>query len=318
MIVNIEKACEILRNDGVVAFPTETVYGLGADSASAIGCQKIYDLKSRPANNPLILHVCDIDMVFQVGKMHDLAYRLMEAFWPGPLTLVLSGANAKFAPSCAGLSTVAVRMPSHVAALDLIKAYGSPISAPSANKSGFVSSTSDYRVYEYFGENVPILHSDSAETKYGIESTIVNVSNEQDVYILRHGCITSEDLKSALHEQHKVIESSNHNQIIAPGMMHKHYSTHSPLNINATKDFVQSSDNCVVINFGDSGLVGAYSFNLSKKGDLLEASRMVYAMLQEADDLVRQHNLGGIHVAPIPYYGIGVAINDRLTRAAAE
>lgn len=305
----IEKAVRIINNGGLVAFPTETVYGLGADACNREACLNIFKAKGRSKDNPLIVHVASLDQAHLLAEFNDDAIKLAE-FWPGPLTLVLP----KKEDSCvvgavtSNLKTIAIRIPSGKVALELINASGSPIAAPSANKSGQLSSTSHHHVEKNFGDDIFVLKS-GKQTVYGLESTIVDLTVKVPI-ILRYGFITPEAISSLLGK--KVEIASKGSSVKAPGMLHSHYAPKTCLRINAEDLY----NNEVGLNFKDSRLDSPFSLNLSKKGDLSEAASNLFDYLHQLDEFAMNNNIATIAVAPIPNKSIGLAINDRLKRGA--
>lgn len=291
----------ILRAGGVAAFPTETVYGLGADATNSDAVLKIYETKGRPRFNPLIVHVTDAEMARRYVEFSPLAERLASAFWPGPLTMVLpKRAEAGLSDIVtAGLDTVGVRVPNHPLALELIRAAGVPLAAPSANPSGKLSPTTAEQVLRAFKGAVPVL--DGGPCTAGVESTIVAVSGDK-VTQLRAGALAREEIERAIGGP--VAAAAEGSAIAAPGMLASHYAPNAAMRLNAAT--LQAGE--VLLGFGASG----GTLNLSPAGDLHEAARNLFAMLHELDARAAR-----IAVAPIPHSGLGEAINDRLKRAAA-
>lgn len=309
----INKAVTFIKSGKVVVFPTETVYGIGADATNNEACLKIFQFKNRPAINPLIVHVSSIEQAKEIGEFNELSEKIAEKFWSGPLSIVVPlKENANIAPSVtAGLKTVAIRMPSHPLALELIKQSNVPIAAPSANPSNYISPTNAEHVIKHFSGNVEIfiLAPEIYQSEYGLESTIIDTTTATPT-ILREGFITAEILRKTLGI--KILKTSESSHIKAPGMLAKHYSPKVSIRLNA----INLNDNEIGLNFGDSNLAGIYSLNLSIKSDLIEAAANLYAYLRTLDDYAAAHNITCIAVAPIPEVNIGVAINDRLKRAA--
>jgi L-threonylcarbamoyladenylate synthase len=310
-MIEIKEAARIIKRGGLVAFPTETVYGLGADATNQSACLEIYKVKGRPSNNPLIIHVISIDQIKQYAELNDNAYKLAE-FWPGPLTMVLRKKEGSSLSECvtAGLDTVAIRIPSHKIARDLIEEAGCPIAAPSANKSGRLSPTDSEHVYNDFGDSVEILGSKEKST-YGLESTIIDLSSDVPT-ILRFGFITPESIAKALNQ--KIEIASRISKIKAPGMLLKHYAPRTKLRLNA--DIINSDE--VGLNFANSHLNSEGSLNLSSNGDLAEAAANLFDYLHKLDKYAVDNNIFTIAVASIPAEAIGLAINDRLSRAASS
>ena len=313
MISKIKQAVDFIKAGNIVAFPTETVYGLGANANNEEACQKIFQVKGRPSINPLIVHVASINDAESIGEFNDDAKKLANAFWPGPLTIVVPlKQDAKIAPSAlAGLETIALRIPAHIIALELIRQTGMPVAAPSANPSGYVSATTFQHVQEHFAhiKDVLILE-DINNSKYGIESTIIDTSSRDGIKLLRSGFITKEALEAVVDK--KIYIAPSLTQIKAPGMLEKHYAPRTKVRLNVTKLEVGE----VGLNFADSNLGENPSFNLSSSGDLVEAAANLYSLLRRLDNYAESNKLTGIAVSPIPQIGIGVAINDRLTRAS--
>jgi L-threonylcarbamoyladenylate synthase len=308
-MIEIQEAAKIIKDGGLVAFPTETVYGLGADATNQSACLKIYEAKGRPSNNPLIVHVSSIDQIEQYAELNDNAYKLAE-FWPGPLTMVLCKKPGSGLSECvtAGLDTVALRIPSLDIARNLIEQSGCPIAAPSANKSGRLSPTVSAHVYNDFADSVKILGSKEKST-FGLESTIIDLSSDIPT-ILRFGFITPEFIEKALGL--KVEIASKLSKIKAPGMLLKHYAPRTKLRLNA--DIINSDE--VGLNFANSSLNSKGSLNLSSKGDLTEAASNLFDYLHKLDKHAVDCNISTIAVAKVPAESIGLAINDRLSRAA--
>ena len=299
----IDFAVAMLMGGGLVAFPTETVYGLGANALSDAAVADIYALKERPSFNPLIVHVSSIDTAKKYVQWNEAAQILVEKFWPGSLTLVLPRAeNCKLSLLVsAGMDSVAIRMPAHPLALALLEKSGLPLAAPSANKSGRVSPTLAQHVQEEFGDDLTVLDGGACEV--GIESTIVDLTTTPAT-ILRHGKIIREDL-----EKYIDIGEYNSDEIKASGMMKNHYSPNSTLRINA--EAVEEGE--ALLAFGKP-LVGASTMeNLSESENLEEAAANLFRMLR----LLDAKNPKAIAVMKIPNHGLGIAINDRLQRAAA-
>lgn len=305
---NMKEAIEKIKAGEVVAFPTETVYGLGADATNNDACKKIYDLKGRPSNNPLIVHICDRQDAHKYGEINEMAEKIIENFWPGPISIVVK--SKKNAGICdlatAGLDTVALRMPNHPIALELIKESGKPIAAPSANISNYVSPTETKHVIEGFGEKVTIINGE--KSLLGLESTIIDVSGSEPV-ILRYGFITPEAISLVLG---CVVPFTNQSKIIAPGQLQKHYSPKTSLRLNATK---LGEEGEIGLGFGKNDIG---EFNLSYAENLEEAASNLYSMLRLLDAKAIRQELQSIAVAKIPEKGIGLAINDRLRRGASR
>jgi L-threonylcarbamoyladenylate synthase len=309
--MDIEKAANVIKQGGLVAFPTETVYGLGADARSQSACLKIFQAKGRPSNNPLIVHVASLQDAKDIAVFNEDAEKL-SGLWPGPLTLVLpQKSNAKLAKCVtAGLKTVAIRIPAEPTALNLIKQSGCPIAAPSANKSGTLSPTTYEHVQKNFGDEIFVLPS-NIKAIYGLESTIIDLTSQEPT-ILRFGFITPEFIEKLLGK--KIEIASKLSKIKAPGMLLKHYAPKTKLRLNASQ--LQALE--VGLNFGGSRLNALGSMNLSPDADLAEAAANLFDYLHILDEFCQKNNLNSIAVSRIPNTGIGLAINDRLIRAAEK
>jgi len=298
----INLAVEHLISGKLVAVPTETVYGLAADALNHVAVQHIFETKGRPANNPLICHVASITMARRYVAVSAVAEQLMQAYWPGPLTLVLPKHADSDIPETvsAGLGTLAVRCPANDAARAIINQLERPIAAPSANPSGKLSPTSAQDVLEGLGDKLPLI-IDGGVTDVGIESTIVGVL-ENKITLLRPGTITADEISET---SGLPVYDREDETISAPGQLKSHYAPDAPVRLNATS----KKNDEILIGFGDiSG-----DFSLSRVGDLHEAAHNLFSALRRADQLGHSR----IAVAPIPDTGIGVAVNDRLRRAAA-
>ena len=305
----IVKAGAALRRGELVAFPTETVYGLGADATNARAVAGIYEAKGRPRFNPLIVHVDTIMAAERIAHVSPKARRLAAAFWPGALTLVLRlRPDASIADLVtAGLDTVAVRVPDHAVALALIAAAGCPIAAPSANRSGHVSPTLAAHVAEDLGD-APAFILDAGPTAHGLESTILDASGDA-IVLLRAGAVTMEAIERALGEVVVRASEAAADQPIAPGQLASHYAPRAPLRLNARE--VHPGE--ALLAFGADVPVHAGALiNLSATGNLVEAAANLFAALRSLDAL----HPDGIAVMPVPEHGLGAAINDRLRRGA--
>jgi L-threonylcarbamoyladenylate synthase len=312
--VGIEAAAAILRSGGLVAFPTETVYGLGADATSGTAVAGIYAAKGRPRFNPLISHVADLEAARDMARFDPLALRLAEAFWPGALTLVLPK-SARCAVSdlaTAGLDTVAVRVPDHPVARQLLAAFGRPVAAPSANRSGHVSPTrADHVLADLDGRIDAVV--DGGGTTLGIESTIVAVTDGR-ARILRPGGVTREALAAVLGLMlDETVDAVDEARPLAPGMLASHYAPGAAIRLDA--DAVETGE--ALLAFGPGPMPGSENAvaieNLSSSGDLREAAARLFGCLRALD----RADVATIAVAPIPAEGLGEAIRDRLARAAA-
>jgi L-threonylcarbamoyladenylate synthase len=301
---DVVQAAALLRNGQLCAFPTETVYGLGADATNADAVLAIYETKGRPRFNPLIVHCADLTMAEGLAVFSPLALRLAQ-FWPGPLTLVLPArpGNGLSDIVTAGLDSVAIRIPDHPLALELIHAAGRPLAAPSANPSGRLSPTTAYQVRLGFAGRVPVL--DGGPCRAGVESTIIKLEGDRLVQ-LRAGALARSTIETALGVVVDVAEKDA--AVAAPGMLASHYAPRALMRLNTEPKAGEAW-----LAFGPSGDFGGPTRNLSPSGDLHEAARNLFAMLHELD----AEGPATIAVAPIPFEGLGEAINDRLERAAA-
>lgn len=305
------QAAATLRRGELVAFPTETVYGLGADATSDSAVAAIFAAKDRPRFNPLIVHVSDISSARAIGRFNATALRLAEQFWPGPLTLVVSRT-----PNCpisllasAGLSSIAIRIPSHPTARRLIEAAGRPLAAPSANRSGTLSPTRAEHVRTSLGKHLAMI-LDDGPVPLGIESTVISCL-EEPPRLLRPGSISGEAAASLLERPlRKGPVSDSPETPIAPGQMLSHYAPNARLRLNVDRPRAEEA----LLAFGaDTPRHEGPMLNLSRTGDLVEAAANLFAMLHDLD----KSGVAEIAVMPIPHEGLGEAINDRLARAAA-
>ena len=314
-IMSIRKASKILNQNELVAFPTETVYGLGASAASNTGVAKIFAVKGRPKYNPLIIHIAKKQDIFKWAEVPKEVETLIETFWPGPLTLVLKQKKTQKPPLASlitsNLRTIAIRVPSHETARRLIKEFGYPIAAPSANISGRISPTRAKDVLlNMRGKIAAVIKGDNCVI--GLESTIINFSTSEPV-VLRPGGVTIEEIEKKLGRRLlKLSSPENGSEIIAPGMMKSHYAPKCKLNLNIKTPNASE----LFLGFGEMPK-GSLGLNLSQNGSLEEAAANLFAALTDIDEMATLMKLHTISVAPIPNVGLGIAINDRLKRAAA-
>jgi L-threonylcarbamoyladenylate synthase len=309
----IAEAARTLAAGGLVAFPTETVYGLGADATNATAVARLYAAKGRPSFNPLIVHVTDMHAAQRLARFDAAATRLAAAFWPGPLTLVLPKTDgcpvAELAT--AGLDTIAVRVPDHPLARALIAAAGRPLVAPSANRSGHVSPTSAAHVAADLGGSIDLI-IDGGPTRVGVESTIVACLADQPV-LLRPGGAARAAIEQILSRPVGDATPAPSDTPLAPGMLASHYAPATRLRLDA--DAVAPNE--ALLAFGPDLPPGAAHavavLNLSSAGDLVEAAANLFAHLRVLD----QAGARAIAAMPVPREGLGEAINDRLARAAA-
>lgn len=310
--MSLAEAARLIRAGELVAFPTETVYGLGADATNERAVAKIFEAKGRPHFNPLISHVLDAAEARRFVEWSETADKAAAAFWPGPLTLVLPRSKGSTIAllTTAGLDSVAIRAPAHPMALDLIRAAGCPIAAPSANRSGAVSPTRAEHVAESLGARVSLI-LDGGPCMVGVESTVLDLTGEIPT-LLRPGGATREAIEAvigpiALSQALPTGDAARK----SPGQLESHYAPSRPVRLAAAS--VQPDEG--LLAFGSSPLPGArLTFNLSPSGDLTEAAANLFAQLRALD----RPEIARIAVMPIPQTGLGLAINDRLRRAAAD
>jgi L-threonylcarbamoyladenylate synthase len=289
----IAEAARLILAGEPVAVPTETVYGLAADATNAEAVARIYDAKGRPSFNPLIVHVNDLVAAERIGVFDEAARALAEQHWPGPLTLVVPlREGSEIAPIVtAGLPTIGLRVPAHPAMQALLRGTGRPLAAPSANASGSISPTRADHVRKSLGGRIPLI-IDGGATERGLESTIV-AATDGSLRLLRRGPIEVD------------AEEASGGTIEAPGQLASHYAPSKPLRLGATS----SGDDEYLIGFGEV----AGDSSLSPSADLVEAASRLFDLLHQADASDKPR----IAVAPVPETGLGLAINDRLRRAAA-
>jgi L-threonylcarbamoyladenylate synthase len=307
----VAQAAALLRDGSLVAFPTETVYGLGGDATSEAAVAAIFAAKNRPSFNPLICHYASADAAFTDVIPTATALRIAAAFWPGPLTLVLprrAGSRVSLLAG-AGLDTLAVRVPAHPLAARLLAAVGRPVAAPSANLSGRVSPTTAAHVLDGLDSRIAAV-IDGGACAVGLESTVLDLSGPVPM-LLRAGGIPLETLRDLLPE----IAEATHGGAAprSPGQMLSHYAPDLPLRLGAQTVAADEA----LLAFGPAIAGGALQFSLSDSGDVVEAATRLFAGLRYLDAEGRRLGLRGIAAMPIPEMGLGRAINDRLGRAAS-
>jgi L-threonylcarbamoyladenylate synthase len=300
------------QNGALVVIPTETVYGLSADAENGDAVARIYALKDRPRFNPLIVHVGSIEIAKQYAIWNASAEALAQQFWPGPLTMVLPlqpGAPVSDLVTAGG-DTVALRMPHHVVTLELLRAFGRGVAAPSANRSGRISPTSSAHVRVEFGDACPLI-VEGGDCVIGLESTVIDITNAKHPSILRPGYVTENMIINALGSKINVKhKASSPPTLRAPGQLQSHYAPQLPMRLNVT----QVAPEEALIAFGPTPIEGAKrTINLSERAELKEAATKLFHVMRELDS----EEYKAIAVMPIPDEGIGEAINDRLQRAAA-
>lgn len=303
-----QRGAKLIAAGALVAFPTETVYGLGADATNEEAVGAIFKAKGRPTFNPLIVHVASLSAAKKLADFSPQAERLAEAFWPGPLTLVLPArADSPVSDlATAGLDTVAIRVPAHPIAHEFLDESGRPIAAPSANRSGHVSPTTAQHVADDLGSDVALI-IDGGPSEVGLESTIVAVKGKR-VQLLRPGGATIEDIERVTGGPVEIV-STDSSQPTSPGQLESHYAPHIPVRLNAHS--VESGE--ALLAFGKPLEGAAATLNLSESENLVEAAANLFAMMRRLDD----KRFKDIAVMPVPVEGLGRAINDRLQRAAA-
>jgi L-threonylcarbamoyladenylate synthase len=307
--VALARAARLLRRGGLVAFPTETVYGLGANATSDRAVAAIYAAKRRPRRNPLIVHVASVTAARRLARFDRRAGTLARRFWPGALTLVLPrrpGARISRLAT-AGLATIALRIPDNPVALALIRAAGRPLAAPSANRSGAVSPTHARHVHLSLGSRVALV-LDGGPCRIGVESTVLDLSGRK-ARLLRPGGVPLEAIEAAIGPV-KIALTSEPDRPVAPGQLRSHYAPRRPVRPNAARPRPGEA----YLAFGrPPPAKAAAMLNLSPSANLAEAAANLFAMLHALD----RPEFTAIAVAPVPHRGLGRAINDRLRRAAA-
>jgi L-threonylcarbamoyladenylate synthase len=313
----VAEAARILAAGGLVAFPTETVYGLGADAGNGEAIARLYAAKGRPAFNPLIAHMASAAAARKLGRFDAAAERLAAAFWPGPLTLVLPKAVdcPVAALATAGLGSVAVRLPQHPVAQELLRAFGGPVVAPSANRSGHVSPTTAAHVLADLGGRIDLI-VDGGATPVGLESTIVACLGESfgEPTLLRPGGVPRAAIEEVLGASLADASAPRGQTPRAPGMLASHYAPRTRLRLDARAVGAREA----LLAFGpalaEDAALAVKALNLSARGDLIEAAGNLFSHLRALDAV----GAAAIAVMPIPHHGLGEAINDRLRRAAAR
>lgn len=307
----IDSAVELLKKDETVVFPTETVYGVGANALRKEAIDKIYLAKKRPKDNPLIVHVGSIDQVHEIAQVTDIAQKLMEKYWPGALTLVLNKKEGVPQVTTAGLPTVCVRMPDNQIAIELINKCGFPLAAPSANISGRPSATTAHHVLQDLKGKVSAV-IDGGSSRLGIESTVLDLTRSPAA-ILRPGNITCEQLREDL--ENVVCSDTSSDVVKSPGTKYTHYSPRTPVTLceNLDKDYMQE----LIDDFqGDVGVIGFSVFKaevcitVSRDGETF--ARELYALLRDMDT----YNVDMIFIEAFDDTGVGAALMNRLRKAA--
>lgn len=321
----IDIASEAIKKGELVAFPTETVYGLGGDALNISAIQKIFEVKGRPIDNPLIVHINSLDMLEHVVYITEDAELLIERFWPGPLTLILKKKDIVPGITCANLDTIAVRMPNHDIALKLIKKAGVPIAAPSANLSGKPSPTSISHVMEDLNDKIN--YAIDGKVNIGVESTVVDLTEEKPL-ILRHGGITFEELKEIVDIE--IFTTRDMKKVKSPGMKYRHYAPNTPLVLATGKlndmvfkinklieEYNKIGENVGIIATHET--IHRYPNNIKKRSigtrdNLYQVSKNLFNILREMD----KENLDVIIIESFEKKGLGFAIMERLEKASVS
>ena len=307
---DIQKAREFLNSGELVAIPTETVYGLAANGLDPVAVSKIFEAKSRPSFDPLILHIGNLDMLDKLTvSVPQMALDLAAVFWPGPLTLILPKSDDVPHIVTSGLSSVGVRMPNHPATIDLLRSLPFPLAAPSANLFGYVSPTTALHVVKQMDTKIPYV-LDGGPCDVGVESTIVDLTGKHAV-LLRKGGIAPEEIARITGKLE--IQTSGTSNPKAPGMLTSHYSPGKPFIVGNPKEI---AENYKTSKIGVLGFQDTFGFDgkvLSETGNLREAAKNLFAYMRELDD----GDCDVIIAEPVPDEGLGMAINDRLRRASS-
>jgi L-threonylcarbamoyladenylate synthase len=307
----IEEAVAILRAGDVVVFPTETVYGLGADVFNPYAVAKIFEIKRRPRFDPLIVHIGARDSMYDIAEhVPSLAKRLADRFWPGPLTIILKKKEKIPGIVTAGLSTVGIRMPSHPVALKFIEVFGGPIAAPSANPFGYLSPTRVRHVMKSFKDRIPLV-LDGGNSHYGIESTIVSI-NDDRITIHRHGAIPVEEIRNM---GEPIEDKVKGDTCEAPGELPYHYAPIKPLKIVDKEGEITIRDSSF-LGFTETEMkpVSKYTRYLTRNGDMREAASNFFSHLIDLD----QDDIHVIYAERIPEHGLGKAMMERLKKASKK
>jgi L-threonylcarbamoyladenylate synthase len=320
---NLRLLAGVLRRGGLVAIPTETVYGLAANALDARACRRIFQAKRRPAHDPLIVHVPNLPAAEQLAEFNAAARVLARHFWPGPLTLVLPRKAAVPDVVTSGQSTVALRSPSHPLARRLLKLSGVPLAAPSANLFGYVSPTTALHVQAGLGRHIAHI-LDGGPCQVGVESTIVDLSEQGMLRVLRPGAISARQLLAVIRAAGLTLRLgriTGRSPVLAPGLLDQHYSPHTPLTLcrqsGALAHHSATAGTAVIRLKGSATPTAPNAFFLSKTGSLAEIARNLYATLRQADARGFERILVQM-VPPSRRSALAIAINDRLKRAAGK
>ena len=305
---NLKIAIQRLLKGDLVIIPTETVYGIGADATNNWAVKKIFHIKNRPFNNPIICHFENLEKIYEHAELNSTALKLAKAFWPGPLTLILKKRKvSKISPFVSNnIDMIGCRIPNHPIAIKILKNLNRPIAAPSANISTKLSSTSIEHMDDKLKKNVFIVNGGVCD--FGLESTVISVNNNKPK-ILRYGSITEEEIKNIISGINS--DDFKNTKPLSPGLQNKHYSPNIPIRINV----IEVADGEALLNFGSNQLFSnTYELNLSPSANLREAARKFFDYLHKLD----RSEYKGIAVAPIPNFGLGKTMNDRLKRASSK
>jgi L-threonylcarbamoyladenylate synthase len=312
---HLRRLAQVLRRGGLVAIPTETVYGLAAPALDAKACRAIFRAKGRPANDPLIVHVLDLAHAEQLAEFNAVARRVVRRFWPGPLTIVLPRKACVPDIVTSGGDTVALRAPAHPLAREMLELAGVPLAAPSANPFSYISPTSAAHVQQGLGNRIGHI-LDGGECPIGVESTVLDLTNPNRPRILRPGAISAAQLTQVLKTKVTTVRRAAKAgaRQIAPGLLAKHYSPRTPLSLSA-RPGQPTPDKAVIFLRQPAGHLVAGAYWLSRRGALPEIARNLYRVLREAD--AGGHRQIVIERLPPTADGLATAINDRLRRACA-
>lgn len=305
---SIARAANVLTSGGLLGLPTETVYGLGANALDGVAVARIFEAKGRPAFNPLIVHVADASAAENYAEFSDEARMLAAVLWPGPLTMILPRkADCGISDLVtAGLNSIAIRVPAHKVARDILKAAGVPVAAPSANISGTLSPTTPQHVADGLGDKVDLIIGGGA-AEFGLESTVIDMTGDMPV-ILRPGAVTPDDVARVLDVTPQIDDGDKGDAPKSPGQLLRHYAPRTKVRLGV----LQPEAGEGYLAFGPCLIKGDHVKNLSEKSDLFEAAANLFNYLHIMD----KGGFTGIAVAPIPDEGLGLAINNRLKRAA--
>jgi L-threonylcarbamoyladenylate synthase len=310
---SISEAAQIIKNGGLVAFPTETVYGLGANALNPFAVAKIFEMKERPSFDPLIVHIASFDDIATLSKgINENVMRLAKCFWPGPLTIVLPKSDIVPDIVTSGLSTVGIRMPNNDMALELIRKSGCPVAAPSANKFGQLSPVSAHHVKKQLPNVDCVL--DGGNSSVGIESTIVSVEGNF-CQLLRPGFITLEDIEKALPNTF-VFNHSKPEKLVSPGLLKSHYSPKKPLYIlNESENNLPDSSGLILNKNHDLNYKADRIIHTSQTGNNIEIAANLFAALHAMEE---DENVKNIYIERVEEKGLGIAIMDRIKKAAYQ